>query len=220
MEEQPNTPPNYYEQMISGLQQENSDQQRQMGEMAQNMSNFANNPQENLVRWQLDISEDLDRIYHLLKGDIIEIDSEGNIIYKEQPNPDLRPFNHHGVQLIMNIMSFYLNRNTLLSNYDEVTINWKVLDFSKRIRDFVLDKYKEMGMDTIEKQTMYPMIVTELVDTVHSAYLRALNGGERGSLRTARSVIQTENPASLNLFNGQQAQEKRTKWYNPTTWMK
>ena len=39
---------------------------------------------------------------------------------------------------------------------------------------------------------MYPIIVRQVVDIVHSTYLRALNGGERESLRLARSVVQNE----------------------------
>ena len=37
------------------------------------------------------------------------------------------------------------------------------------------------------------MIIRELVDAVHSSFLRALNGGERDSLRQARQITQSEN---------------------------
>ena len=121
-------------------------------------------------------------------------------------DPNLKPFNEFGVQMIMNIMSFYLNRNTILSNYDEKTIEWKILDFGNEIADLIFNRYEDM-MITIEQKLdeneieferrvsdhlkgkikYYPMIIKELVDTVHSAYLRAYRGGERESLRTART---------------------------------
>lgn len=205
---------------------------------------------ENLIKWQLDLREDLERIYHLLKGDQLREDEKGQPIYVEPANHDLRPFNEFGVQLIMNVMSFYLNRNTILSNYAEETINYKVYDFSIEISDLIFNRYEEMMMTTTFEQEfqeiygyvpkrlkngrmaykdksgswrqitddmvkavnlrldehlmgkikMYTMIVRELVDSVHSAYLRALNGGERSSLREARTVNQTEGLGRMQQF--------------------
>lgn len=161
----------------------------------QNLVNSNSQYEENLIRWQLDLKEDLDNIKHLLKGENLEINDNGELEWKKPVNEKFIPFNEFGVQLIMNVLSFYLNRNTLLSYYDEETIQKKVYDFGNEIVDLIHNRYEEMGMDTDEKRKMYPLIVRELVDTVHSAYLRALRGGERRSLRTARSVMQTE---SLN----------------------
>lgn len=180
------------------------------------LSMFGMPNDENLIRWQLDLKEDLDRLYHLLKGHQIKEDENGNIIYIEPQSDDLKPFNEFGVQMIMNIMSFYLNRNTLLSNYDEDTINWKVLDFGNEISDLILVRYEEMGMNTFDKMKMYPMIIRELVDTVHSALLRALNGGERESLRTARTVTQTDRPLASQLEN---LQPKKFSIIKPSTWI-
>src|SRR3990170_5460044 len=158
------------------------------------MSMFGQQQDENLIKWQLDLREELDRIYHLLRGHQIKEDEKGNIVYVEPEDESLRPFNEYGVQLIMNIMSFYLNRNTILSNYDEETINHKIFDIGQELVDLIFNKYEEVGMDTQEKMKLYPMIIRELVDSVHSAYLRALHGGERNSLRTARTVTQNESP--------------------------
>lgn len=181
------------------------------------MSGF-NSPQEdNLIRFQLDLREDLDRIYHLLKGNKLKEDDEGNLIYVEADDDDLKPFNEFGVQLIMNIMSFYLNRNTILSNYKDDVIDWKVYDFGLEITDLIFNRYEEMGMDTPEKIKMFPMIVKELVDTIHSAYLRAYHGGERESLRSARLVTQSEPLGNNNQLGPQGVQIKR-RWYNPATW--
>ncbi len=206
------------------LQQLEEEYTRVKGErdaMAQNvqgqMSIFNGENEDNLIRWQLDLKEDLDRIYHLLRGDRIVEDKEGNVFYKEAEQDALKPFNEFGVQIIMNIMSFYLNRNTILSNYDEPTINWKVFDFGNELADLLFNRYEEMGMDTPDKIKMYPMIIKELVDTVHSAYLRAYHGGERESLRTARTVTQTEQP-SRNPMMQQMNQGKSKHWYNPTSW--
>ena len=195
-----------------------------------NNSLFGEEAQDNLIRWQLDLKEDLDRIYHLLRGDKI-IESEEGTTYEENEDPESKPFNEFGVKLLMNIMSFYLNRNTILSNYDEETINWKVHDFGIDLSDLIHNRYEDMMITTKSKDTevirdhlanklkLYPMVVRELVDTVHSAYLRAYNGGERESLRTARTVTQTE-PLGSNINMGFQHSQNKSKWFNPLTWGK
>ena len=176
-------------------------------------SNFSMT-EDNLIRWQLDLKEDLDRIHHLLKGDTIEEIGSGDVVYVPATEDGLKPFNEFGVQLIMNILQFYLNRNTLLSNYNEETINWKVYEFGLDISDLVHNRYQEMGMDTKDKIKMYPMVVRELVDTVHSAYLRALRAGERESLRTARTVTQTDAVGDMQM--GMQKPSKSL--WKPSTW--
>jgi hypothetical protein len=208
-------PKQYFDEMESAYSKlQNQNQQI----LSSDTSMFASLTDDNLIRWQLDLKEDLDRIYHLLKGDQKKEDSDGNITYQSASDDASKPFNEFGVNLIMNIMSFYLNRNTLLSNYDEDTINTKVLDFGIEFSDLIHNKYEKMGLDSPEKIKMINMIVLELVDTVHSAYLRALNGGERDSLRTARHVAQTDNP----VFRGQQPYNQGGRGgfslFNPTTW--
>lgn len=186
------------------------------------LSLFGNENEENLIKWQLDLKEDLDKIYHLLKGHQVKQDEQGNTIYVEPTDDRLKPFNEFGVQLIMNVISFYLNRNTILSNYDEETIKFKVKDFGSEIKDLIFVRYEDMGMDTMEKRKMYFIIVRELIDVVHSAYLRAYNGGERNSLRTARTVTQNEPIGRMPNYPmvSQQTSQRNFKLFNPTTWFR
>lgn len=180
-------------------------------------SMFGRDHDQNLIQWQLDLEEELERIYHLLNGHQLERDKSGNEYYVEPTDSNMKPFNKFGVQLIMNLISFYLNRNTILSNYDNDMINWKMKDLGDEIIDLIFMKYDEMGMDTKNKRKLYPMITREIIDTVHSAYLRALNGGERDSLRTARTVSQTEPLTPQGNFP-QTMGAKRFSLLKPTTW--
>lgn len=147
--------------------------------------------QDNLIKWQLELDSILERIEHILRGDKPKM-INGNMIFIPPSKDEEKIFNDYGVAEIMRILSMYLNRNTILSNYDEETINWKVLDFGYEISDLIFLKYEDMGLNTLEKRKRYPMIVRELVDSVHSSFLRALNGGERDSLRQARQIHQSE----------------------------
>ena len=148
--------------------------------------------QDNLIKWQLELDSILERIEHILRGDQPTM-VNGNMIFVPASKDAEKIFNNYGTAEIMRILSMYLNRNTILSNYDEETINWKVLDFGFEVSDLIFLKYEDMGLDTLEKRKRYPMLVRELVDTIHSALLRALNGGERDSLRQARQITQSEN---------------------------
>jgi hypothetical protein len=221
---------------------------------------------QNLIQWQLELDSILERVEHMLRGDKPRF-VNGSLIFVSPENDEDRIFTDFGVSEIMRVLSMYLNRNTILSNYDEETINWKVLDFGNEIADLIYLKYEMMfsiptyescakkilGIDIIktnegwvvqegeefliieqehlnlinaerrkqalEKRKLYPIIVRELVDCVHSAYLRALNGGERLSLHESRSVQQSETimPGVQFNMNGQPVMRERSI-LNPMRW--
>lgn len=173
-------------------------------------SMFAYQDSENLIKWQLELDSILERIEHMLRGDKITF-IQGNMQWSKTDDVKEKILNDFGVAEVMRILSMYLNRNTILSNYDEETINWKVLDFGYEISDLFFLKYEAMGLDTLEKRKLYPILVRQLVDVVHSAYLRALHGGERESLREARHITQSDqmNPQGVVVNNmGQPRQER------------
>lgn len=169
---------------------------------------------ENLIKWQLDIKEELTRIEHLLRNHIPKTDSRGNVYYVEPPASE-KLFNEKGVNEILNLLNWYLNKNIILSNFSEPTINERCQEFQKRLADLVHNNYQDFGLDTKKKIKHVPMIVMNLTNTVEAAYNRALNGGERESLRTARTVTQNEPMMNQNDISMQQR-----KWspFKPSTW--
>lgn len=172
----------------------------------------------NLIEWQLELDNIVESIGHMLRGHTLEFDVKGNMVYKESKDKEAQIFNDYGAQEILRVLTIYLNRNTILSNYDEQTINNKVYDLGIEIADLIYLKYEQMGMDTPEKRKLYMLIVREIIDTVHSTYLRALNGGERESLRTARTVHQTDPIGRMNQYPNAMPSRGGSKWYNPLSW--
>lgn len=162
-------------------------------------SSFSAKVDENLIRWQLELNDILERAEHILRGDIPKY-RDGNIIWSKNPNPDENPLNEVGIQEIMKILVMYINRNTILSDYNPDEINYKVLDFGRRLSNFVFMKYDEIGLNTENKRKHYEMIIGELVDMVHSAYKRALHGGERRSLREMINISQNQNMSDSNMM--------------------
>ena len=117
---------------------------RNMAKESENfqMSAFQTAKDPNLVEYQLDLTTELDRIYHLLSGHRIIIGEGGNEIWDEPKDDRLKIFSEYGVDQIMNIISFYINRNTLLSHYDEQTIKWKLRDFGVELADLIFNRYE------------------------------------------------------------------------------
>lgn len=203
---------------------------------------FAYDPTDNLVKWQLDLNDLLERAEHILREDEVSVDAEGNVTYKPNKKQAERIFNDYGIQEIMRILSMYINRNTILSDYSDDEVNDKVFDFGKEVNDLIFMKYEhffnykdfnyylsELGLSSddlteedmneidkfvreelCKKIKLYPMIVRQIIDIVHSTYKRALYGGERDSLRTARQIQQTEqiSPPHINIQTGEPRRER------------
>lgn len=149
---------------------------------------------ENLIVWQLELDNILERIEHLLKGDVIKTDLDGNLTYEKPEDESLIILNDYGVQLIMNVISFYLNRNTILSTYIDARINNILYDLGNELADVIYINYEKMGMDCIEKKSRYEILILNILNTIESSYNRAIGGEERESLRTARIVTQSLTP--------------------------
>jgi len=107
---------------IEQLQGELKNKDEQLQKVSGAYSTFSQQQDQNLIVWQLELDNILERIEHLLRGDVVVEDEDGNIDYAPPTDTDLIVLNDYGVKLIMNVISFYLNRNTILSHYDDTRI--------------------------------------------------------------------------------------------------
>lgn len=188
----------------SALQQSYQQTQAQMQSDPRkfaSQSTFTAQLNDNLIQWQLELDSILERVEHMLRGDRVTF-KDGSLIWEPTKENSQKILNAFGVAEIMRVLSLYLNRNTILSNYREEVINAKMFDLGNELADLFFLKYEAMGLNSLEKRKLYPILVRELVDVVHSAYLRALHGGERESLRESRQVTQSETLApGVNIQN-------------------
>ena len=199
---------------IDILESENRDLKTKSDSIEMGVGNslFQGGQDNNLIVFQLELDNILERIEHLLKGEQLEEDGEGNLKFKPPKDKDLIVLNEYGVQLIMNIVSFYLNRNTILSNHKEDRIFEILYDLGIELADLIYASYEKMGLDTPYKRARYPMLVMNILHTVENSYNRSLHGGERDSLRTGRVVTQNQ-PLGQQGLNPLPVKKK--KWYNP-----
>jgi hypothetical protein len=156
------------------------------------LSSFATKSDENIVRWQLELNDILERAEHILKGDVPKF-QDGFVIWEKNPNEEDNALNEKGVHAVMKVLSLYVNRNTILADYTNDEINHHVFDFGRELNNLIFMKDEDFGMNTDEKRKDYAILVLELKDIVHSAYKRALNGAEKRSLREMITVSQNTN---------------------------
>lgn len=207
---------NALKQQYQGAKQSNVDP-RSMSQP----SMFAYNPNDNMIKWQLELNEILERIEHTLRGDQVRIENAQQIWVKLEEDHKDRLLNDNGVAEVLRILSMYLNRNTILGNYTDEEVNDKVFDFGDRLNTLFYTKYEKIGLDTAEKRKNFEMLWGMLVDTVHSAYSRAIGGQERSSLREARQLQQMEQvnaPNTINVNNGQAGVRTRGL-FNPARYL-
>lgn len=180
----------------------------------------ANMPTEqNLIEWQLDFRKDLDEIRLYLSGYREGYDEKGNWTYVP-PKPDEEvPFNEYGVNVVMGHIRSYLNRNTVLSNYEQRRIQKILYDLGNKLGDEIEQTYEILGMDTDYKKRKFPLIVMNILHMVESAYNRAIRGGERESLRTARTVNQTEPMGNHRGMYNDVPRARKFKIGRPSTWI-
>lgn len=204
----------------------NSTQQQRRVDPRQNsqISAFSSKIDDNLVRWQLELNDILERAEHILRGDIPTF-KDGHIVWEKSKDQTMNPLNEIGVQEVMKVLAMYINRNTILSDYENDEINIKVYDFGRALNNLIFTRYEDFGMDTDDKRKNYDMLVNELKDIVHSAYKRALHGSEKRSLREMITVSQaTSTSAQLGqggvTINNQGLPQKERGLLNPMRYVK
>jgi len=130
----------HYESQIREAQLNNQGNQMAMQQQDMNMQDLS----KGIVSEQLDLTEVLEKINHLLRGYVLAKDEQGDLVWNEPTNNDMKILSEYGVNYIMGAVQWYLNKNTLLSNYDDKQIYGKMEDFATTIVDNVFMEYDKM----------------------------------------------------------------------------
>ena len=162
-------------------------------ERSMNEMNLANASQENSSRaaqyflqeqekgmadTQLDVDKIKERIYHRLKQDKYTEVEPGRFVWKPIMNIKDRIYSDGGVDKIMSILDFYVNKDILLSNFSEEQIKNIMLKYITELNDQILLKYqvifreptfeecREIILGQIEDKKKMRMFALELVGKV------------------------------------------------------
>lgn len=154
----------------------------------------------NFLHHQISSQELLEKLEHFYRGDFQGENEVGDIVWKKQPNNDLVTFNEYGVTSLMEIITKYIDKNTLLSNYTEKRIYEIIRDLGNDLILFMLCNYEQIGMDTYFKKTKFRLIITTTAHTIESCYRRAIDGKTMEELNQSKVVGQFGNniPSSVS----------------------
>lgn len=100
--------------------------------------------EKGLVDIQLEVESVKSDIYHLLRQDRLVMDDDGKTSWDEIKDKTERTLSDWGVERIMQLIHFYINKNTLLTNFDEKQIRSIMLTFMKELNDLILLKYQHL----------------------------------------------------------------------------
>jgi len=173
--------------------------------------------EDNLAKWQLNLEEEKERIYHLLKGHRKVLDEKGNEIWVDPETTESVVLNSYGVDYIMGLLEAFVNRCIILSNFEEERINEICLDLGLQISEDIYNDYERMGLDNDNKRKQFNILVWKVIINIEAALKRAMNGGERSSFRKMVTVSQNDNP--MHNQNYQVVGGRQRKLFSPTTWI-
>jgi len=98
--------------------------------------------EKNLAEAQLDCEETLTKINHLLKQDVLKVNDQGVLEWQEISDSKKRVLTDEGVDKIMQVIQSYINKETLLSNFDDKMIARRMLEFSLSFSALIFLKYE------------------------------------------------------------------------------
>lgn len=219
--------------ILGQLEEENTQLRSKNLEMnsALSASTYKGNEDNNLIQYQIETGEMLEKIEHFLKGERLATDEDGSegwtgpkktiqveledgtIEEREVLNETLVLFNEYGVNSIMSIIGNYIDKNTILSFYDEMRINEILADLAEELAKFIYCNYEKMGMDTEFKKTRFPLSVLTIIHAIESAYRRAMKGKTFEDINSSRIYTQND---SIN--SNRSMGKKKFHLFKPNTW--
>lgn len=143
----------------------------------------------NFLHFQLSTQEMLEKLEHLYRGDFL-VQEDGDTFWKKQTNKDLVTFNEYGVTSLMEIVTKYIDRNTILSYYTEERIYEIMGDLGDELILFILCNYEKLGMDTYFKKTKFRIMIVTTLHIIESTYKRALRGKTIDEINQSRVIGQ------------------------------
>jgi len=120
--------------------------QQQMGANAMNTQQqlMFQEQEKGLAEEQLDVEEIINNIYNLLQGKELRDNGQGIKEWVNTGDSKRKILSEWGIQRIIQIVRFHINKNTLLSNFSEEQINRLMYHFTTEMNDIVLLKYERL----------------------------------------------------------------------------
>lgn len=215
---------------LTKLQAENSELRERNAQITAH-SSFQGQEDSNPIEFQIDTGEMLGKIEHFLRGEYVTQDENGNefwakpkktIIVEDKKgkegtleivDDDLILLNEYGVNSVLTIIGSYIDKNTILSNYDDMRINEILADLGDEMANFIYCNYEKMGMNTEFKKTRFQLLVLTILHTIESTYRRSIRGKTAEDINTSRLFTQSDRG-----LGGYPQPKKSFNLFKPSTW--
>lgn len=201
---------------IEALELENQALKGKEVQMASSMSAFGSaTKNENLITFQIETTELLDKLEHFYKGEYIGTLKNGDTGWVKPTDKKQIPLNDFGVSAMMEIVSKYVDKNTTLSYYSEMRIYEILADLGDELVIYVLSNYEKMGMDDNFKKTKFRLLVTTTLHMIESTYRKALGGKTIEEINQSRIITQSD---LMGRPFPQMPTRKKFNLFNPRSW--
>lgn len=179
-------------------------------------SNVTNDMNKNFGEFQIDTDELHMKLEKFFKGEYIIYDDEGNQKWVKPTNPELIPLNDFGVNSYMEIISKYVDKNTILSAYTEERIYEILGDLGNELRLFTYCNYEKMGLDTPFKKSKFRVLIISTLHIIESTYRRSINSKTLNQVNANTIVHQND---MMNNRIIQMGGKKKFSLLSPKTWI-
>ncbi len=206
------------EKYIDALEQENKDLKGQAVQRETTMHSMGSgtNKNENIITYQIETGELLDKLEHFYRGEYIGTLANGDKDWVKPEDKTQIPLNDLGVGAMMEIVSKYIDKNTALSYYSEMRIYEIMADLGDELNLFILSNYERMGMDDKFKKTKFRLLIVSTLHTIESTYRKAIAG--EMSKRINESRIITQSDFTGDRSSPQMPQRRKFNIFNPRTY--
>lgn len=134
---------------------------------------------ETLTKYQLNPAEIIEKLEHDMKGEIMIVDYEKQVVKWESRGKKL--MNDDGVKMVITIVGSHIDRNTLLSTLEKNEIVFAMRSLHKHLVLHFGSKYKDYEID---KNDLTP-IIDIITNKIWFALKRAEDGAEKNFLAKA-----------------------------------
>ncbi len=142
-------------------------------------------PGQDFFRYRIESLDIIDEITHQLKGEVLIPDGKGGGEYKEKFD---RWINDEGINKILHLIySNGLNKNVFLGNLTHEEIMFKMRSLKKRLALLIFQKYDAFEI----KKEMRSLIVTTVINQIHSGLSRCEGGREADQLSSATTRLES-----------------------------
>jgi hypothetical protein len=137
-------PQEYFEKELAKRQLQQMDQQIAIGNsQMMDQHQLSDVESVSLVKEQLDLGKDIERIDKLLRGWTLVQTQQGEK-WEEPKNEDLIILSEQGIHYFRQILANYVHKGTMLSHYEQDDILQKMHDLANQINDDIFISYETL----------------------------------------------------------------------------